>query len=180
MSERLTPSQLARKLGVSRQAIYNLQERGILPRETDGKLDVDHATHIIAQSVHPASKTSGAVASTTSAPPADNTKPPAIDYHVAKTLREYAEAKIAQVKLDEMLKKLVPIADLEIALRSAHLAAREWLRGEARPLAEECADLSVDDIERILQRAFDTLLIRLAHWQGETENDDDELDEEDE
>ena len=34
MSERLTPSALARRLGVSRQAIFNLQERGILPRDT--------------------------------------------------------------------------------------------------------------------------------------------------
>lgn len=176
MSERLTPSALARKLGVSRQAIYNLQERGILPRDTDGKLDVLEATATIAANLHPAGK-AAAAAGAEDTRAGQGINPRTMDYATAKTLRELAEAQIAQIKLAEMQGKLAPVADLEDALRAAHLAAREWLRGEARPVAEECAGQPADTVEQILQRTFDAFLIRLATWQGEGLEDEDEEDD---
>lgn len=178
MADRLTPSELARELGVSRQAIYNLQTRGVLPRDSDGKLDRAQATAAIAAAVSPTGRAGAAAAKT--AAPAQPTAPsaqPPIDLIQAKTLREITEAQIAKVKLDEMLGKLVPIVDLENALRATHLAAREWLRAEARPIAEECAGLSADAIERALQRTFDAFLIRLATWQDAAEDDEDENDD---
>lgn len=177
MSERLTPSALARRLGVSRQAIFNLQERGILPRDVDGKLDATEATALIAANLHPTGK-AAAAAGAADERAGQGINPRTMDYATAKTLRELAEAQIAQIKLAEMQGKLAPVSDLESALRAAHISAREWLRGEARPLAEECAGQPVDAIEQTLQRTFDAFLIRLATWQaGDDSDEDDEEDD---
>lgn len=180
MTERVTPSELARHLGVSRQAIYNLQERGALQRDPDGKLDLDVATAAIAAAVHPFGKTAAAV--NPAAPATPPSKPASIDYHQAKTLRELTEAKIAKLKLLEMQGKVVPILELEHQLRAAHTSAREFLLAEARPLAQKIQGQNIDEAETSLILAFNTFLIRLANWNTghESEDDNDETDEEDE
>ena len=113
----MRPAELARRLGVSRQAVSDLVRRGILTPDANGRIDEAAARAAILSSVHPTSKTVQAAQASAPAPiapvaaapapavaPAAAPQPEAAatNYHVAKTMREAAEAHIARLKLAEM------------------------------------------------------------------------------
>lgn len=140
-TQRATQAELARLLGVSRQAINDLIRRNVLELGHDGRLDIELARSAIANRVRPSAKT----AATTPVPPEQS--PPATtpttaqpqpaandeqtssvtSYHVAKTLRETAEARIAQLKLAELRGDLVRVADIRSAYATRAAALRESL-----------------------------------------------------
>ena len=66
---RVKPAELARELGVSRQAIADLIRRGVLSQDADGLLDHELARVALANRVRPSSKTAKAL--TSAPPPAD-------------------------------------------------------------------------------------------------------------
>lgn len=120
---RVRPAELARLLGVSRQSVHELIKRGVVPSEADGLVDVELAKLAIANRVHPSGKTAAALTSPSHTAPGAAVVPPvapgaappqaanddaaATSYHVAKTLREAAEARIAQLKLAELRGDLI-------------------------------------------------------------------------
>lgn len=108
-ARRVTPAALARELGVSRQAINDLQRREILPRSDDGLIDIDYAkTELSKRLTRPDAKTTINVSPIQSPQPAitqpqpENADVAVTSYHVARTLREAAEARMAQLKLHTM------------------------------------------------------------------------------
>lgn len=113
-------------LGVSRQSVHDLVLRKIIERGTDGRIDVDLAKHAIASRVRPSGKTAAAVQTP---PPAHAAAPEdgsaITSYHVAKTLREATEAKIAQLKLAEMRGDLVRADDVRHELQKKAAGLRE-------------------------------------------------------
>ncbi len=130
--QRLKQAALARTLGVSRQAIGELIKRQIIPIAPDGLVDVEMARMAIASRVRPSGKT--AAASGTATTPPTQTTPAALptadavmSYHVAKTLREAAEAKIAQLKLAEIQGHLVRADDVRASLARRFAVYREGL-----------------------------------------------------
>lgn len=134
--ERVTKAALARLLGCSRQSIGELVQRGIVPADADGMIDVAAAKAAIAATVRPHGKTAAAVAEAapagaTPAAPAPAAAPQApneaTSYHVARTLREAAEASIARLKLAEMRGELVRVADARAALARHAATYREAL-----------------------------------------------------
>ena len=130
--QRLKQAALARTLGVSRQAIGELIKRQIIPIAPDGLVDVEMARMAIASRVRPSGKTAAAsgAATTTPAqttPAAPPTADAVMSYHVAKTLREAAEAKIAQLKLAEIQGRLVRADDVRASLARRAAAFREGL-----------------------------------------------------
>lgn len=181
MGERVTQAELARRLGVSRQAINDLQNKGRIPRSPDGRIDEDEARAAIAMSVHPASKTATAIGAhapahtALDAQAAAISKDPEMSFHVAKTLREVAEAKMAALKLRQMQDELGPRAELDRQLRTAIVRAREFLRREAPRLAMLMEGETRDQRAERISAAFDEFLNRLANWQ--TTDADDQLDE---
>lgn len=96
---------------------------------------------------------------------ADVTKDPEMSYHVAKTLREVAEAQIAALKLRAMKDELGPRAELDRQLRAAVVRAREFLRREAPRLSMLMEGESRDQRTARLVETFDEFLRRLAAWQ---------------
>lgn len=128
-TQKLTESGLARLLGVSRQAIHDLVKRGILEKDSSGLIDVSKAQDALAKSVHPSSKTAASLPTTAqhsknpdSTAPLENDQNVEItSYHVAKTLRESEEAKMARIKRMELEKSLGRVADME---REAYTEAR--------------------------------------------------------
>lgn len=126
---KLTEAALARELGVTRQAIHDLVKRSIISKDKDGLIDLDMAKIALANRVRPSGKTAVHLSAPHAPQPAkpsdtesaadsgadDN----ATSYHVAKTLREMAEAKLAQHKLNELRGHLVLAADVR-----AHMANR--------------------------------------------------------
>ena len=103
---------------------------------------------------------------------ADVSKDPEMSYHVAKTLREVAEAQIAALKLRSMKDELGPRAELDRQLRAAIVRAREYLRREAPRLSMLMEGESRDQRTARLVETFDEFLRRLASWQTADQADD--------
>ena len=184
MGERVTQAELARRLGVSRQAINNLQASGRIPRSADGRIDEDEARIAIANSVHPASKTATAIgagaaivesAASRAAQRQAISNDPEMSYHVAKTLREVAEAQMAALKLRQMKEELAPRIELDRQIRTAIVRAREYLRREAPRLSMLMEGKPTADRTVLISATFDELLTHLATWQLATDTDDADL-----
>jgi phage terminase Nu1 subunit (DNA packaging protein) len=157
-----TKSELARMLGVSRQAVGDLVKRGILPEGKDGKIDVELAKVALADRVRPSGKTAQALAAEPVQPASPNTPPldqagdgaadPQItSFHVARTLNEAAQAQMNQIKLRQMQAELI---EKDAATRGALQIARsvrDHLISRNRRLSPELAgEDSVNVIEEIL------------------------------
>lgn len=150
-SYRASQAELARILGVTRQSINELVARGILEVGRDDKLDVELARQAIAARVHPGAKTAQAINTppagvTAAAPPASTPAAPAdadaanaTSFHVAKTLREAAEASIAQHKLKQLTGELVLAEDVRRAGFAAGRKLRDMLVGIPDRLATQLA-----------------------------------------
>jgi len=167
MNERIRQAELARRLDVSRQAINDLVQRGILIVGADGLIDEATARTAIAENVHPTGKTASKTAADAPAPAAvpSAAQPAEMNYHTAKTLREYTEAKRAALKLRQEMGQLAPLAEIDLHLRTAVLDAREYLRGEPPRLAVLLDGLDRHARETLLAATFDEFLRRLAEWQ---------------
>lgn len=163
---RATQAELARQLGVSRQAVNDLVRRNILEVGQDGRIDTELARVALANRVRPSAKTANATASPSAqimtsgadaVNPSDNTS--VTSFHVAKTLRETAEARIAQLKLAELQGELIRVSDVRAAyakraagLREAilQLPARLASQLAAEPDQAKCHDLLQAEIHGIL------------------------------
>ena len=136
---------MARELNVSRQAIHDLIGRGIISPDADGLLDAELVRVALANRVRPSAKTAAALGpAAAGSPPAGAgadaaAAPDATSYHVAKTLREAAEAKIAQLKLAEMERKLIDAAGAKRAAYTAYRALRDALMVVGRKIAPTVA-----------------------------------------
>src|SRR5574337_132456 len=121
---RVTQAELARELGVTRQAINDLIRREILVLGEDKLLDADQARTVILERVRPSGKTAEASAPTMlpSVDPEPIDEPDAAaSYYMAKAQREAAEAGISQLKLRQMSGDLI---DREAAVQAAFTAFR--------------------------------------------------------
>jgi len=130
-TQKLTESGLARLLGVSRQAIHDLVKRGILTKDGAGLIDVSQAEQALMNTVHPSSKTAAALQTKTDRIEPTKEKQPeeveATSYHVAKTLREAAEAQIARLKLAEMRGEVIRVDAMKTQLATVFSTIRETL-----------------------------------------------------
>lgn len=162
---RVRPAELARLLGVSRQSVHELIGRAVIPRDADGRVDVEIAKLAIANRVHPSGKTAAALSAApghaapvaavaasgapgTAAAPAANDDAAATSYHVAKTLREAAEARIAQLKLAELRGDLIRVDAVRAEWARILAGLREaFLQMPARvvPLLVSAADAQAMD-----------------------------------
>ena len=161
VAPKLSQAALARELDVSRQAVNDLVKRGILPIDKDGLIDVELARHAIANRVRPSGKTAAALnGASPAAAPADseataNDSAPITSYYVAKTLREAAEAKMANLRLAEMECKLI---DKDRASAGAFTAFRQLrdalgvLPRKVAPAAAVATD--VREVEALIARAI--------------------------
>ena len=171
--QRLTESGLARQLDVSRQAVHDLVKRGILSKDKDGLIDAEMAKIALANRVRPPPKPAAALTApapnaTTQAPAAtaaatDGTDTAATSYHVAKTLRETAEARMAQIKLAQLKGQLLPLEKAQKAAFEIGRQVRDALNAATRRIAPELATAAtVTDCEEILRREHAALLQNLS------------------
>lgn len=166
VTARATQAELARLLGVSRQAVNDLVRRNILEVGQDGRIDTELARVALANRVRPSAKTAASANSTAMpmATPAADTATAAentsvTSFHVAKTLRETAEARIAQLKLAELQGELIRVSDVRAAYAKRAAGLREAIlqlpaRLSAQLAAEsdqaKCHDLLQADLHGIL------------------------------
>lgn len=145
-ARRERPAVLARELGVARQSVHELVKRGILHVDADGRIDVELARVAILQRVRPSGKTAAAAAGSTAAAAAAVASPadggPITSYHVARTLREATEARIAQMELAKMRGELVSAADVSRVTFNAMRMLRDRLTSIADRVAAVVASES--------------------------------------
>ena len=164
--QKLTEAGMARELGVSRQAVHDLVKRSILQKDDKGMIDVESAKVALINSVRPSGKTASALqdfepaTQATATPPlvqplltAPDQDPEITNYHIAKTLREAAEAQIARIKLDEMRGKFLVKDDFERHLFNAGRMLRDTLTNCARRIGAEVSGLTTaEDCEAVIDR----------------------------
>lgn len=178
---RLTEAALARELGVSRQAIHALVDRRILQKDADGLIDVEQAKQALLNKVRPSGKTTAAIISqeeNTATQPLKQplTQQPEPDenaeitsYHIAKTLREAAEAQIARLKLAEMQGKFLVKDDFERHLFNAGRMMRDTLTNCARRIGAEVAGLTTAEAcEAVIDREHRATLANFAQLLRQT------------
>lgn len=161
---KVRPAELARLLDVSRQSIHEHITRGTLTVDRDGLLDVELSRIAIANRVRPHGKTAQAVmtpppaaAAAATAPPADAAAPLGMSsYHVAKTLREAAGAKMAQLDLAEREGRLVDAERVRAHARATAATLAQRLDQIPHRIA---AEFGADDAQRraIAQRIREEL-----------------------
>ena len=164
---KLTESGLARKLGVSRQAVHDLVKRGIITKDSAGLIDVAQAQAALLSSVHPSSKTAAALQTANPAPAgAPEEGAPGVEitsYHVAKTLREAAEAQIARLKLAEMQGDVIRVDAVKNQLATVFSTVREaLLQIPARMAPLLAADTDPVSVHNVLHAEIHQALHHLA------------------
>ena len=179
MAQRLTQAQLARELGVSRQAIHKHVDAGTLAVGDDGKIDLDQARAAM-QTLHPGSKTVQALAAST--PPAPTTSNQVVipaaatqfladadehgmstNYHIARTLREAEEARMARLKREEMEGQLIRLEAVRSVAANTLAATREaLLQLPARLSTVLAAEASPGKVHDLLQQEIHQALAQLA------------------
>jgi hypothetical protein len=177
--QKLTESELARELGVSRQGVHDLVKRGILTKDTTGKLDRAETLAALTNKVRPSGKTAAnlptasveTTQTTATQTPTDPAKPPnpeqpateITSYHVAKTLREAAEAQIARHKLAILRGEIIPLDQATRAALLVSRAVRDALQSSRRRLSPALAAAnSVQECEELLRKDHINLLSNLA------------------
>lgn len=173
VTARASQAELARLLGVSRQAVNDLVRRNVLEVGQDNRIDVEMARVALANRVRPSSKTAQALetpAATALQPEAAAAAPlqeqdsaAVTSYHVAKTLRETAEARLAQLKLAELRGDLIRAADVRSTWAKRAAALRESiLQLPPRLAATLAAEPDQARCHDILQAELHTLLAQLV------------------
>ncbi len=190
---RANQSQLARMLGVSRQAINELIKRGVLELGADGLLDVELAKVALANRVRASAKTAAALAGEPAADagtaqativaheanpiPAETMA--ATSYHVARTLREANEAKIAGLKLRRMAGELCEVEGVRRAAFDAFRLLRDKVMLVPRraaplvagnPEAREVESVIADELRKALAE-FETQSISDLGQDGDDGDD---------
>lgn len=174
---RLNQAGLARLLGVKRQSINELVQRGIITVDGDGLIDIQAARVAIAHKMRPDSKALAVVVGQPaiepeSAPPAEADPPPpqqpadeyktdpsVTSFHVARTLDMSARAKKAQLDLAERQGLLIERAQIDRDLFTIARELRNRHTTTARRIAAELANTTnAEACETVLLREFNLML----------------------
>jgi len=178
-AHKVRQAEAARLLGVKRQSVNELVKRGVIPIDKDGFIDIELAKAALLERVNPNAKSAIAAGSGTlpaaaaATPPPDhyqgNTPVPdsAVSYHVAKALRESAEAQIARLKLAEMRGEVVQKVAVDKAAFEAARALRDGLMNCARRLGATVSVLRTpDECTAAIEHEHRTLLQSWAKTMG--------------
>lgn len=158
-ARKVRPAALARELGVTRQSIHELVQRGVVAADANGLIDADLARLALVDRLRPSAKTAQAVASGVPDTEAAAAAAPIGNYHVARTLRETAEARLAQLTLAERQGRLLDAAAVERSTFEFHRALRDRLTGipdrtapivAAEPDVAKCHAILAEEIRTVL------------------------------
>lgn len=153
-------------MSVSRQSVHELIARNVIDRGDDGLIDVAMARLALANRVRPSAKSASFAAATPAAAPAIS--PASNDqaitsYHVAKTLREAAEATIAELKLAEMRGHLVSVDEVRASLQRRIAGVREaLLQLPARVVPLLVANPDAASMDRLLREEITAAMQQIS------------------
>lgn len=197
MGERISQAEAARRLGVSPQAISKHVRSGLLPL-ISGKIDVDIAAMILSKHLDPGKSKvlKNAALGITAAPrhppvgleknlarpdPLAGIAPTErLSYEQARTIEKRYQALAAKAAYEERMGELVPIREIEPAMISAMVSAREYLMSCGRKLAHDVHGLDPAAALAVIDAAHQEVLRRMSKWRGGSDEDVDAADVADE
>jgi len=159
----LTKAKLAKELGITRQSINTWIKRGDLVFDETGKMSIDEFNRQLGNKLHPVSKIRDEKYSPIFNDLNKNVEDVDLDFHAARTIREIAEAKTAEFKLNVMKGDYVEKSQVEKIIFERARQFRDGLMTCKRRVSPELAGIeSSKDIETILDREFRILLESFA------------------
>jgi len=159
----LTKAKLAKELGITRQSINTWIKRGDLVFDETGKMSIDEFNRQLGHRLHPVSKIRDEKYSPIFNDLNKNVEDVDLDFHAARTIREIAEAKTAEFKLNVMKGDYVEKSQVEKIIFERARQFRDGLMTCKRRVSPELAGIeSSKDIETILDREFRILLESFA------------------
>lgn len=155
----LTKAALAKALHIKRQTINTWIKRGDLVFDETGRMSIDEFNRQLGEKLHPVSK----IRTEKYSPIFNDAKPDAeeteLDYHAARTIREIAEAKTAELKLNIMKGDYVEKAHVEQIIFERARQFRDGLVTCSRRLSPELSvETDIPKIESILMNEFRSML----------------------
>lgn len=145
---RTNQSGIAKALNLSKQTISDHVKSGVIVMDSDKLLHPEKAREQMRERTHPKAKAD-----------LGENKTGKVDYHTAKTAREIAEAKIANLKFRQMDKSLVDRSLIEKLIFERGRQFRDGLMTCSRRIAPEIAgNEDIKEIEAVLSREFRLLL----------------------
>ena len=164
---RHSQSEIARLLGVSRQAVNQHVKSGRLSVDESGKIDIDDA-RLLTETMPPSAKTAAAFnaqkkSSDQTGGEEKKSESPQFSYHVVKTMREAEEARIAKLKREEMEGALIRLEAVRSVAANTLAATREaLLQLPARLSTVLAAEGSPARVHDLLQQEIHQALAQLA------------------
>jgi len=159
----LTKAKLAKELGITRQSINTWIKRGDLVFDETGKMSIDEFNRQLGHRLHPVSKIRDENYSPIFNDVNKDVQDVELDFHAARTIREIAEAKTAEFKLNVMKGDYVEKSQVEKIIFERARQFSDGLMTCKRRLSPELAGIeSSKDIETILDREFRILLESFA------------------
>ena len=159
----LAKAKLAKELGITRQSINTWIKRGDLVFDETGKMSIDEFNRQLGNKLHPVSKIRDEKYSPIFNDLNKNVEDVDLDFHAARTIREIAEAKTAEFKLNVMKGDYVEKSQVEKIIFERARQFRDGLMTCKRRISPGLAGIeSSKDIENILDREFRILLESFA------------------
>lgn len=160
----LIKSALAKKLGITRQTINTWIKRGDLVFDETGKMSVDEFNRQLGHKLHPISK----IRDEKYTPIFDlareeKSEDVELDFHAARTIREIAEAKTAEFKLNVLRGDYVEREVVEKIIFERARQFRDGVMACSRRIAPNVAGMeSIQEIEALIQKELRVMLEQFA------------------
>lgn len=147
----LTKAALARALGIKRQTINTWIKRGDLVFDSSGKMSVDEFNRQLGHKLHPVSKIRTEKYSPIFNEVKTESEETELDFHAARTIREIAEAKTAEFKLNILKNDYVERDQVEKLIFERGRQFRDGLVSMSRRIAPQIAgNTDIPEIEKII------------------------------
>ena len=150
---KVTISQFAAELGISRQAAHRGVKRCAIPIDADGLLDLQAGLALYRSLTRARVKTRRAAE-----PPSGVVADDPQAYEVSRAQRECAEARIAELTLGRLNGTLLERSAVERGAFAAARGLREALEGSAGQIAAAVSGLPPGESERVVRRMHKQLL----------------------
>lgn len=155
----LTKAGLAKALGIKRQTINTWIQRGDLVFDKSGKMSIDEFNKQLGDELHPKSKIKNEKYTPIFSAATKDEEEVALDYHAARTIREIAEAKTAEFKLNILKNDYVEKSQVEKILFERARQFRDGMVTCSRRLSPELAtETDIPKIESLLMNEFRAVL----------------------
>ncbi len=161
----LTKAKLAKALEITRQTINTWIKRGDLVFDETGKMSVDEFNRQLGHRLHPVSKIRDEKYSPQFLEAKTDVEETELDFHAARTIREIAEAKTAEYKLNILRGEYVERSVVEKIIFERARQFRDGVVVCSRRIAPDVIGKeSITEIEAIIQKELRVMLEQFAKF----------------